>query len=498
MVIAQIESDGSITTIARMKEMVGLGRLSFPSQELATSAMDKAIAALARFRRAARQRHAEKILAVATSAVREATNGGDLIERAKRELSLNINVISAREEARLIYLAVRHALPLRRSPQLIIDVGGGSVEFIVGDGQKAMLLESRKLGAARLTAKFISSDPPSDSELASLRKHIHAELGTLSARILRHKPAGCVGTSGTLENLAAMCAISAGSGNGSRASTKSLERSGMERLESILVRSKASDRAEMHGLDEQRRDQIICGAVVVGAVMKMLRIGRIQVCGSALREGILLDYVNRHIPELVVRRDVPDPRRRNVLDLCRRCDWHRNHSQHVAMLCMELFDELKGLHGLGDAERELIEYAALLHDIGWHISGKGHHKHSMYLILNGGLKQFGGEEVRIIANIARYHRKSPPKMQHASYAELPPAARRVVDVGSALLRIADGMDRSHGRVIRGLRCDVSKKRIRCIVSADGDSQLEIWGAKRKSEFFTRVFDREIQFTVGEP
>src|SRR6476661_1201101 len=171
MIVAQINADGTMNTLWRLKEMVGLGRLSFPSHRLTKDAMDQAMAALVRIQQAARQRRVEKILAVATSAVREADNGGDFIERVRRKLGLDVRIVSAREEARLIYLAVRHAAPLKDERELVIDVGGGSVELIVGNSRSATLLESRKLGAARMTAQFVKSDPISDDEKAALLKH---------------------------------------------------------------------------------------------------------------------------------------------------------------------------------------------------------------------------------------------------------------------------------------------------------------------------------------
>ena len=161
----------------------------------------------------------------------------------------------------------------------------------------------------------------------------------------------------------------------------------------------------MPGLDDQRKDQIIAGAVLVNELFRRLDLKEIRVCRSALREGILLEYLGRHLPELQIRRQVPDPRRRSVLDLARRCDWHQAHSEHVARLCLELFDQLRPLHGLGTEDRELIEYGALLHDIGWHIAREGHHKHSQYLILNGDLKNFADEEVAD----HRQHRPLPPQ-----------------------------------------------------------------------------------------
>src|SRR3954468_7822151 len=205
MIIAQGDADGAVTTLWRMKEHVGLGRMSFPSHRLSKDAMDAAITTLARFKQIAHQRQAEKIIGVATSAVREAINGGDLIERAHREVRLTIRAVSARDEARLIYLAVRHAMTLKDQPHLIIDIGGGSVEFIVGDEKRAALLESRKLVAARMTAKYVNTDPISKSDQEALRRNYNRELAPLVASIAALNPINAIGTSGTLENIAAMC-----------------------------------------------------------------------------------------------------------------------------------------------------------------------------------------------------------------------------------------------------------------------------------------------------
>ena len=205
MIVAQADADGAVTTLWRMKEPVGLGRISFPSKNLSTEAMNRAVAVLARFKQAAQQRQCEKIIAVATSAVREAVNGGDLIERVKRELGLYVRVVSARDEARLIYLAVRHALDLRDRPHLVIDIGGGRGGFIVGHAPQTSVLESRKLGAARITARFVRSDPLSKEDRRAIERHFDRELSPLLESIRALKPVQAIGTSGTLENIAAMC-----------------------------------------------------------------------------------------------------------------------------------------------------------------------------------------------------------------------------------------------------------------------------------------------------
>jgi exopolyphosphatase/guanosine-5'-triphosphate,3'-diphosphate pyrophosphatase len=491
MIVAQVDADGSVTTLWRMKEMVGLGRISFPARRLSREAADRALTSLRRFVEAAKARQCEKILAVATSAVREAENGGDFLERVRRELGLNVRVVSARDEARLIYLGVRHEAELGTKPHFILDIGGGSVEFIVADGQRAAVLESRKLGAARMTARYISSDPISPDDLKSLLAHYDRELSPLCETILSHKPVAALGTSGTLENLAAMSNELYGkSGNGSSV----IEREPLGRLVGRLIESRTKDRAAMPGLDDQRKDQIVAGALLVNELFRRLDLSAIRVCKSALREGILLDYLARHAPELSIRRQVPDPRRRSVLDLARRCGWHQAHHEQVARLCTELFDQTRSLHKLGKDERELVEYAALLHDIGLHIAREGHHKHSQYLILNGDLKNFAREEVRVIANIARYHRKAKPTTAHPQYKALPKRSRAVVNVGAALLRIADGLDRSHCGVVSSVkvRCG-GRHHVTVTVHARGDAELELWGARRQMDLFTEVFERSVSF-----
>jgi exopolyphosphatase/guanosine-5'-triphosphate,3'-diphosphate pyrophosphatase len=494
MIVAQADGDGGVTTLWRMKEPVGLGRMSFPSHRLSRDAIDRAVNVLARFQQAAKLRQAEKIVAVATSAVREASNGGDLIERVKRELGLYVRVVSARDEARLIYLAVRHAIPLGEQPHFIMDIGGGSVEFIVGDARKAALLESRKLGASRMSARFVSTDPITAEEKKAIKRHYERELVPLCAAIEKLHPVKAIGTSGTMENLAAMCA---GGSEGNGHGPESIERKRFERVLSQLLSSNVRQRSQMRGLDDGRKDQIIAGALLVEEIFQRLQLKKIYLCNSALREGILLDYLSRHIPDLAIRREVPDPRRRSVLDLARRCDWHQTHSEQVSQLTLQLFDELRSLHGLGAAERELIEYAAMLHDIGWHIGRKGHHKHSMYLIANGDLKEFSSEEIKVIANITRYHRKSPPKKSHKAYAGLSNHSKRVVNVGAALLRVADGLDRSHASVIQSLSCKIGEKKLKCKLVARSDAEFEIWGARRKMDMFAEVFGRELHMELSK-
>ena len=485
MVVAQIDADGGVTTLYRMKEMVGLGRISFPNNGLSTEAMDRAVASLGRMKVAAGQRQAEKIVAVATSAIREAANGGELIRRIRDELKLTVRVVSAREEARLIYLGVRGALDLGDKPHLMLDIGGGSVEFIVGDEKEARLLESRKLGAARMSATFVHSDPISENDLATLRAHYDEQLVALATRVHALKPARCLGTSGTLENIAALCADGAHGGV--------IDRNKLLKLEERLIKSDAAERGRIRGLDDQRKEQIVAGVVLVASFMKRLDVKRIELCGAALREGILADYLSRHKPDLTIRREVPDPRRRSVLDLARRSNWHETHGTQVAKLLLKLFDDLRPLHKLGDRDRELLEYGAWLHDIGWHIGSRDHHLHSAYLIKHGDLQGFTKEEVRTLAALTRFHRKAPPDKSFKSFRKLTAHDQRAVQVGTALLRLADGLDRSHASAVTDLVAAIGKHRVTVTATSPVDVQLELWAARDKQAAFEDVFGRAIAF-----
>ncbi len=495
MIVAQIDAAGGVTTLWRLKEMVGLGRISFPSRRLSADAMDRAVATLGRFQQVAKQRGCEKICAVATSAVREAENGGDFIERVRNELGLRVRVVSGREEARLIYLGVRHATDLHGGPHLLLDIGGGSVEFIVATDTKPLLLESRKLGSARMTARYIKTDPIDARELASLLRYYRQELGPLCESIRALNPVKMFGCSGTLENLAAMCG-SPTKLNGDGV-TGVIERAALDALTARLLESRAKDRAAMPGLDAKRQDQIIAGAVLVRELFHQLDLKRMNLCNAALREGILVDYLSRHSPELQIRREVPDPRRRSVLDLGRRCDWHQTHAEQVAKLALQFFDGLKEIHQLDRRDRELIEYGALLHDIGWHISPEDHHKHGMYLIQHGSLKEFQPEEIAIIALLVRYHRKSKPKLTHDSFAKLSTKARKVVRVGAAILRVADALDRTHCSAVSGIKVRLGTRRAKLTITARGDTEMELWAARRKMDLFAEVFGRTISFDLSK-
>jgi exopolyphosphatase/guanosine-5'-triphosphate,3'-diphosphate pyrophosphatase len=225
---------------------------------------------------------------------------------------------------------------------------------------------------------------------------------------------------------------------------------------------------------------MVAGAVLLDSVLRTLGADEITLCDLALREGIILDYIHQHRKEIARVDRYPDVRRRSAIELAERCSWEAEHSGQVAALALALFDQTKTLHALGDREREWLEYAAFLHDIGNHISYKGHHRHSYYLIKNGNLRGFEPEEIEIMALVARYHRRATPKDEHDGYQDLSGTAQRTVTILSAFLRLAETLDRSRHGVIRGLEARMRLSQLQIKVRATGDAELELWAAHRQA------------------
>jgi exopolyphosphatase/guanosine-5'-triphosphate,3'-diphosphate pyrophosphatase len=305
-----------------------------------------------------------------------------------------------------------------------------------------------------------------------------------------------VGTSGTLLNLTAMAAALKGRKAPAKLHNRPLRHADLTRLREIVLESDADERARIPGLDRRRVDLIPAGVVLVDVLLCGFDVPELRACEWALREGILLDFIARHREEVEAAEKIPDVRRRSVVHLAERLRSEPDHGRHVANLSLQLFDATRGLHGLERTDRELLEFAALLHDVGLYISHSKHHRHSQYLITHGELRGFTPEEIQIIAAVARFHKGAPPKASHEDLSELPPEGRHLVIQLASILRIADSLDRSHHGIVRALRVARRNGRMEVRLDTGGrDAALELWGADRKSDLFERRFGTELDFRV---
>jgi exopolyphosphatase/guanosine-5'-triphosphate,3'-diphosphate pyrophosphatase len=498
MVVARIDAGGHFTLLDRAKEPVRLGRGTLTSRALSAAAMQAGLETLATFKRLADTLQVEKVLSVATSAVRESKNGGDFISQIGRTLGIHVDVITGREEARLIYLAVSNALDLRNETVLLADVGGGSVELVLAEGGSVRMQESLKLGVIRLGERFFTGDRAKRDDLDEAERYLDRQLARVRKAVEPRGPRRLIGTSGTVLNLVAIAHQLEHQEIPERLNAVTVSYKDVAKLRDRLVRMDREERKRLPGLDRRRADLIVPGAVLIEHLMRSLGLRELTACDWALREGVILDFIGRHREEIAESDAIPDPRRRSVLHMARRLQDDLAHAEHVTALALALFDKTAELHELAAAEREWLEYAALLHDVGNHIAHSRHHRHSYYLIVNGELMGFEPDEIRVIAAIARFHRKGGPKDDSEEMQALPAALRPVVTRLAAILRIADGLDRSHFGLVRDL--DVARAGGHVTVRIDTaghDAELELWAARRKADLFEATFDTRLILEVKE-
>jgi exopolyphosphatase/guanosine-5'-triphosphate,3'-diphosphate pyrophosphatase len=488
LLVARVAADGTVEPLDRAKEMVRLGDSAFKGV-IAPDAFARATECIRRYRAQAERAGVDAIIAVATSAVREAENGGDFVRVVRDETGIELTVIRGEQEARLIYLGARSAINIGGRKALIVDIGGGSVELIVGDAREAHYATSLKLGVLRLLDLHPLSDPVTPDQRLRLAEQLHRALEAPTAAIRKIGFDLVAMSSGTARAVAELIPTA------STDKPRPVAFKDVWALEEKLCALTAAERSRLPGLDPKRVDSIIPGVILVRSVLEVVHADSYVLCEAALREGLVADYAARNGPGIQLVDEYPDLRRRSVMRLARRCHANQPHSEQVARLALDLFRGLRPLHTLANADGELLEFAALLHDIGFHIAASKHHKHSAYLIENAELQGFTADEIQTLAQTVRYHRKATPKEGHPGYAALPAAGKQKVRVLAALLRLADGLDRSYAQLVRGVRCRIGDKAVEVTLLSSSDAELEIWGARRKRDLGEEVFARKLKFTV---
>lgn len=495
MIVVQVRPDLSFEVIDREKDMVRLGAGGLDGKSLTPSAVTAALQTLAKFKRLADSHKVDEIIAGATSATREADNGGDFLAEVQRQTGIQIKVISGVEEARLIHRAAVYGVDVGASTAIVIDIGGGSVEVTHGTAAHLNVGRSFKTGVIRLTERFVRTDPLSKHDQRRLVKHLNKEMGDYLDLLAGRGFDRVIGTSGTILSLGAMAAAATGDSledvRNRRVAAKSLRR-----LRDRLLEADLEERLQIPGLDPRRADLSVAGVVLLDTIVRRLGATEFTLCDLALREGLVLDYIDRNRARIRKIERYPDVRRRSVIELAERCGYWPEHAQHVARMALSLFDQTRSVHGLGDREREWLEYGALLHDVGVHISYERHHRHSYYLIKNGDLRGFDPLEIETIALIARYHRQAVPKKSHDGYGDLKPSRRRTVKTLAAIVRLAEGLDRSHAQSVTGLDVYPRPDHYLARLRTTGDVELEVWAAHRHVGPLERVLDRPVRFEVA--
>jgi exopolyphosphatase/guanosine-5'-triphosphate,3'-diphosphate pyrophosphatase len=455
VLVASIEEDGAFEVLAREKEMVRLGTETLFTGHLSEEAIEAGVSAIERLVKEARSAGAEEIRAVATCALREASNARDFQAAVLRRTGVSVDVISGEEEARLIHLAARSEFPRELDPLLVLDIGGGSSELIVSRGERVLLSESIPMGVVRLAAGRSRTDPPNKEDIRRMKKAIRAVAHRAVRAVRRTGFRACAGSSGTIQSLSLVYEAAVRGREPRTGGHRTLTRDGLKKVNRILRTTTMREKLRVAGLDPKRRDISVPGGVLLAWILKNVGADAIVVGERGLREGLLLDYVARHGRARfgTAGRDV---RSRSVDRLLRRSN-------------------------------------ALLHDVGYAVGRAKHNRHSYYLITHGDLTGFAAEEIEVLASIARYHRGKCPKDSHENWRALDPLLRPVVEKLSAILRIADAFDRSHEQLIVGVNCRVRGDRVEFEAVARADCEAELTAARKKANLFENVFGRRAVF-----
>jgi exopolyphosphatase / guanosine-5'-triphosphate,3'-diphosphate pyrophosphatase len=461
-------------------EPVRVGEGLEATGELQPAPMERALETLDLYAHFCRATGIEDIRAVATSAVREAANRDAFLARARERSGLELQVLSTAEEARYGYLAAINSTTL--SEGVTLDLGGGSMQLTRVRDRQAIDARSWRLGAVRMTERFLPDERAKRKQVKALRVFVRDELagapwlgdgGRLAA------------IGGTARNLAAAAQLAADLPSYGVQGYR-IQRAALDALIDRFVELPAGERSKVAGIKPERSDLILAGALVIQSVMEVGGFGDLEVTEAGLREGVFFESLLGDPPLF------DDVRRASVLNLAGQYHADFTHVEHVARLALEIWDALgeAGVHARDGVERELLWAAAMLHDIGTAVDYDDHHKHSRYLILNAGLPGFTPRETALIGQAARYHRKGTPTL--GEFAPL----MRDGDEGmlariAAMLRVAEMLERSRDQTVQAVRVEVDDGRVELGLQADADVTIARWGAQSQGDVFERAFGREL-------
>jgi len=491
MIIVEQRGQG-YRVIDKEKEMVQLGRGSLEGRPLTEEAIERGVEALRSMAAIAQRWQVQEIVAVATSAIREAPNRRRFIAAAQKAAGIKIRVVSGEEEADYIYRAVRAALDFHGGTALVIDIGGGSLELIVGTADEVYLTASEPLGALRMAQMFELDEAASSDAIDACRAWTRKRLKKTLNRIGAIGFDFAIGTSGTI---IALSAIASAGGDAMTSGLRWLSRKRLGELIGELAPLSVDERAQRFAIDTKRAETILAGAIVLHEIMRKLEMDQIRACGAALREGIV-EYFLDNLRERPRPQQRGSVRRASVQALADRSGVDRAHAAHVARLALRIFDQTEALHRYRTGERELLEYAVLLHETGMHVSYQSHHKHSYYLISHAGLRGFTADQVAVMANVARYHRKSTPAGEDDNFAQLSSSQQEIVRRLVAIVRVADALDRSRSRAVRDVHVDCEDHRILFRLRLRNSADVELAAAAKRGGYFGKVFERDVDFETS--
>jgi exopolyphosphatase/guanosine-5'-triphosphate,3'-diphosphate pyrophosphatase len=486
-IIVEADTQGKYRILDDEKATVRLGEGLARDNAISGAAWQRAVEALSRMKKIIDGYGVTLVETAATSAVRRAANGAAFISEVADTIGLEITIVSGEEEAELALASALHNFNMEGTRYALIDIGGGSVEIVTAQGHHIENISSLELGAVTLTDAYITSDPIGENEHQRLRKRVRKVIK--NAGIGTELPVQClIGSGGTMTSIAAMGMALRKEGYTSIHGYEVL-RSEVVHLLAMLMRKNVTERRSVPGLHPDRADIIVAGMTVVDELMDFFSANLLTINERGIREGLILKALRKQ--NLLPAAPRPKNWREGLMEFARSCHNDEEHSRHVARIALEIFAPLAESSGFGDKERQMLEAAALLHDIGYFISYKEHHKHSYHLVRHADLFGFTPRERELIAHVARYHRKSLPKKSHEGFGRLSTQDQLLVRKLGGILRLADGLDRRRAGMVTAVDCSPSPSTFMIRLQSDGDVSVELFGGKAKGDLFEAAFDKKL-------
>lgn len=496
LLVAEVAPDGTYRVLDDEKQTTRLAHGLAETGLLRDDAVSQSLEALGRMKAIAQGFGAERLEVIATSAVREARNRRRFLRLVRERVGLDVEVISPAEEGQLSFASVARHFDLRGINTAVVDLGGGSAELVLSAKGVIEAVYSLPLGAVRVTEAVIHSDPLSDADATRLRRHIRRWLRKTiaSPAFLPHVMIGSGGTFTALANLSMRQRGQVYSSVGGY----ELNRGEVRHLFDYLRRLPLRARRNVPGLHADRADIILAGLAVIERLMKYLRVNRLLVHDQGVRDGLLLRMAGRVFPHRPTAGDSEVGSLAGVRQFAAACGYEQRHAEHVLKLAGQLFDQLRTPLQLPAQERLVLESAALLHEVGYLINYEKHHRHSYHLIMHGNVRGLSPQQRELAANVARYHRRAAPKRRHENFARLAPAEQDTVRRLSAILRVADGLDRTHTQRVRDVACTWTDGWLTITALADEEPEVDLWGAREKGKLFEKVFGLKLRFDWRRP
>jgi exopolyphosphatase / guanosine-5'-triphosphate,3'-diphosphate pyrophosphatase len=483
LAIANVDGNGGYQTVFNVRAPVRLGQDVFTQGVISAHTIDSMLESFTDFKQKLEQHGATHVKAVGTSALREATNRDVVLKAVSKGTGIDIAVIGGEEEARLIHMAAKAAVNLKNKVALLVDIGGGSVEVVLADDTTVLCTESYAMGSVRLL-KILDERAGEERFNQLVTEYVDATQRRLEQEIGDQAIDVCIGTGGSIEALGELRKELFEKNNSQKVTADELKA-----LVKKLRSTSFEERIQALRLRPDRADVIVPAAIVLQKIVQQAGVNEVIIPGIGLKDGVLLELLSQ------LRDQEKHLHRDQVVESARRLGkkffFDEKHANTVARLSVQIFDQMKNFHEMDAEARLILEVAAMLHDIGHYVNVYNHHKHSAYLIQSNPLVGLTQLQMEMVGNVARYHRKSAPKMQHKPYEDLSPKNRLVISKLAAILRLADALDHEHASTVDNVEVDYKRPRFRFRLKGKGDMLLEKWALVNKRDLFESVFDANV-------